>query len=865
MFAAAIARAVGFCVRHAVGVVVAGAVLATACGSFAVTHFALNSDTNALLSPDLPWRQREDQFAKTFPDRKNLILVVVDGATPERAQQATVALTAALAKQRDLFYSVRQPGGGPFFEQNGLLFLPPQETASAVQDIIAAQPFLGALASDPSLRGVMVAFSTALRGVTHGDVSLERMDRPITEFERTLQDFFAGRPAFLSWRKLMLGGEPSLHETRRLIEVEAVLDYGELTPAGKPSRFIRDAAKQRGLMPENGVRIRLTGPVPIADEEFATLAERAGLIATVMGGAILIMLWFALRSPRLIVGVLITILAGLSITAALGLLFLGAFNIISIAFIALFVGLGIDFGIQFCVRYRAERHALKDLDQALIAAGRDLGPSLTLAMLAITAGFLAFLPTSYSGVAELGLVAGIGMPLVYVLSLTLLPALIKLMRPGGEAQEAGFPALASANRFVLTHARSIAMGAGAGGVVALALLPWLEFDFNPLNLRSHDVESMSTLLDLSQDPDTSPNTLDIIAADRDAAAALARKLSALPTVAQVITIDDFIPKDQPQKLAEIADASMLLDLTLSPLAVKPAPTDAELVASLRATATRLKEAAGTANTAPASKARALAASLERLIAADAATRDRAAAVLTNGLDTLLDQVRGLLKASPITLQSVPPDIARDWLAPSGAARIKVFPKGDPTDNAALRAFTAAVLAVAPQAVGPPLSIAESGRTISDAFIQAGALSFVAIAIILVVALRNGRDVALSLGPLLLAGALTLGTCVAVGLKLNYANIIALPLLFGIGVAFDIYFVMAWRSGTRALLQSPLARAVTFSAGTTAAGFGALWLSSHPGTASMGELLMISLAWILAIVLVVLPALLQLTDRAAVVR
>jgi hypothetical protein len=127
--------------------------------------------------------------------------------------------------------------------------------------------------------------------------------------------------------------------------------------------------------------------------------------------------------------------------------------------------------------------------------------------------------------------------------------------------------------------------------------------------------------------------------------------------------------------------------------------------------------------------------------------------------------------------------------------------------------------------------------------------------LLVIALRRLEDVAIALGPLVLAGILTLGTCAAIGLDLNFANIIALPLLFGIGVAFDIYFVMAWRSGTRRLLQSPLTRAVILSAGTTASAFGTLWLSSHPGTASMGELLAISLFWILATVLFLLPAML----------
>ena len=860
MLAAAIGRTVSLCVRHAVIVAVAMALATGLAGNYVVGHFALNSDTTKLLAPDLPWRQREAQFQTIFPDRANLILIVIDGVTPERTQQAATGLTQALAKRSDLFHAVSRPDGGPFFQKNGLLFLKPSDARSGLDQMIAAQPFLGALAADPTLRGVMDSLSTALLGVTHGQVTLDRMARPIAEFERVLNQFFTGQRAFLSWRKLTMGGEPGLRETRQLIEAEAVLDFGDLTPGGKPSRVIRETARQLGFTPETGVRVRLTGPVPIADEEFATLAERADLIAAIMGGAILIMLWFALHSVRLVACVLATIFAGLAITTALGLLFVGAFNVISIAFIALFIGLGIDFGIQFCVRYRAERHAADDLETALVAAGAGLGPSLTLAMLAITAGFLAFLPTSYSGVAELGLVAGIGMPLTFVLSVTLLPALIKLTRPPAQTVEAGFAGLAPVDRFLRERARTVAAIAAAAGIVALALLPWLEFDFNPLNLRSPKVESMATLRDLSRDPDTSPNTMDVVVPSAPAADALAAKLAALPEVARVVTIDTFIPKDQPQNLAAIADAGMLLDLTLSPPAVKPPPSDADLVASLKATAEQLRAAAATAKDAAATNARALAASLDRLAAGDADVRAQAAGVLTDGLTTLLDQVRNLLKASTITLQSLPADVAREWIAPSGAARIKVFPRGDPTDNAMLKRFTAAVLAVAPQAVGVPLSIAESGRTISGAFVEAGVLSLIAITILLAFALRSVRDVALSLGPLLLAAALTLGTCVAIGLKLNYANIIALPLLFGIGVAFDIYFVMAWRSGSRALLQSPLSRAVTFSAGTTASGFGALWLSSHPGTASMGELLMISLAWILAIVLFVLPSLFQLSEE-----
>ena len=195
------------------------------------------------------------------------------------------------------------------------------------------------------------------------------------------------------------------------------------------------------------------------------------------------------------------------------------------------------------------------------------------------------------------------------------------------------------------------------------------------------------------------------------------------------------------------------------------------------------------------------------------------------------------------------------MAADGTARIQVFPKDTSNDPAALSAFSDQVLSVAPQATGAPISIRESGKTIVGAFAEAGILSFIVIIILLALVLKSVHDVLMTLAPLVLAGLLTLATCVLLGLRLNFANVIALPLLLGIGVAFNIYFVVAWRHGQRCFLASSLTRAVIFSAATTASGFGTLWLSVHPGTASMGELLMISLGWVLVTTLFLSPALL----------
>jgi hypothetical protein len=324
-------------------------------------------------------------------------------------------------------------------------------------------------------------------------------------------------------------------------------------------------------------------------------------------------------------------------------------------------------------------------------------------------------------------------------------------------------------------------------------------------------------------------------------------------VAQVRTVMSFVPSGQAPKLAAIADAAQLLDLTLDPLVVAPPPADGEVVSALQAAAGELETAAAGAPAAG-GPARRLAADFRWLATASPQIRAAADSLLMSPLETVLEQTRLALSAQPVTLASLPPSLTRDWLAPGGQARVSVIPAGDSNSDSVLDPFIAAVLRVDPQATGAALDIQQAGRTVSGAFAEAGALSFVVITALLLMVLRRVRDVAITMAPIVLTGLLTLGTCVIIGQPLNFANIIALPLLFGIGVAFHIYFVMAWRSGGAHLLQSSLTRAIFFSALATATGFGSLWASRHPGTASMGKLLMISLIWTLVSALLFQPAL-----------
>jgi hopanoid biosynthesis associated RND transporter like protein HpnN len=847
-----IERTVALCTRRPWLVIAAALAMMLAGLYVTVTRFAINTNTERLISSDVSWRRDLVAYDAAFPQRLGLIVAVVDGETPEIADESADKLARALAPRTQVLETVRRPDSGPFFDKNGLLFLSVDELTRTTEQLIRQQGFLGPLAADPSLRGVMHALQLGAQGVRAGETTLDELAAPMTAFTKIFEDVLAGRPARLSWRQLLSGGQSEPRELRRFILIKPKLDYNALEPAAAALDLIRNTAANLRLTPDRGVRVRLTGPAPVESDEFATIAENAALNAALTIAAIAFILFLALRSGRVIFAVLTTAFAGLIVTAGVGLLMVGQFNLISVAFAALFLGLGVDFGIQFAVRYRAERYDQEHLRDAIVAAGRGVGWSLTLAAVSLLAGFFSFLPTEFRGVSELGLIAGVGMIIAYVASLTLLPALLTVLHPPGEPESVETAPLAAVDRWIADNRRFVLIATAAVVLGGLPFLLKLPFDANPMNLRSQRVESVATFLDLARDPQSTPNTIDILAPSLDAAKALAARI-ALPEASHTVTLATFVPQDQDEKLALIRDAAMLLDSVLHPPEVKPAPSDADNVEALRNTASALRSAAGANAGGANDTARRLADVLDRLAAADPGRRAAAQTAVTTDLVRLLDQLRTTLSAEPVTRETLPPELVRDWLAPDGRARVEVFPKGDSNDNAVIARFASAVRSVAPNATGTPVIIVESGRTVVRAFIEAGLFSLGAIFIILLIALRRPLDVALTLGPLVLATIMTLEAAYLLGLPLNFANIIALPLMLAVGVAFHIYYIIAWRDGVADMLASSLTRAIFFSALTTGVAFGSLCFSSHPGTASMGKLLALSLFFTLVAAFIIVPA------------
>jgi hopanoid biosynthesis associated RND transporter like protein HpnN len=818
---------------------------------FAATHFKINTDVNQIISANLPWRQLEKEMDDAFPQKTDRLVIVIDGANVVATEEAAVKLTEKLSARTDLFKSVVRPDAIPFFHNNGLLFLSKDELADVLDSLSSAQPLIGMLASDPSLRGLMNTLNLMLQGVKAGQADFAQVQPLFAALNETMKAALAGQDKPLPLDSLMAGGKASSHDLRKFILAQPILDFTALSPGAAASDVVRAAAVDLHLTAENGIHVRLTGPVALSDEEFSSVTQGAGWATGLSTILVFVILLLALKSLRIVLPILFTLIVGLLATTAFALAAIGSLNLISVAFAVMFIGIAVDFGIQFGVRYRDQHHQEPNHEKAMTNTARVIAVPLAMAAASTAVGFLTFIPTDYRGVSELGLIAGVGMLIAFFLNVTLLPALLTLTRPPAEAESIGYRWLAPVDIFLVKRRPAIMAIGFILALGGLAVMTQLRFDFDPLNLKDPKTESVSTLFDVMGDPDATPYTIEILQPNLQLATALASKLNALPEVDHAMTLASFVPEDQEAKLALIKDTKTLLDPTFG-LPRMPDPDEAAIYGSIDSIIPLLHDIGGQHE-----PAQALAALLEEVSKRhDPALIQRLQNNIIGVMQYQVNMVHGLLDIEPVTIDSITDDLRRDWVTSNGRALVEVYPKENARDHKNLMQFTKVVQRIAPNATGAPISIQESGRTVTSAFIHAGLYAVIAIAFLAFVILRRFSDVVRLLTPLILAGILTLASIVLIRLPLNYANIIALPLLLSLGVSYSIYFISYWRSGQTNPLQSSMARAVLFSAATVLVAFGSLALSAHPGTAGMGELLTLALLYCLLSTFIFLPSLLS---------
>jgi len=824
--------------------------------AYAASNLGVNTDTANMIADTLQWRRDFNEFREAFPTRDRNLVIVIDAATPAAADAFTADLLAELRQAPQLYRSILLPGEGEFFERNGLLYLSTDALTALVDQLAAAQPLLGLLQARFDGTAVVDVATRTLTTPGAGDPAA------VAPFHAALADTFAvaatdGAAAPLAWDTLIAtGGTPS---TRRIVVLQPALDFSSLQPAAEAMAGIRDSAARLGAAATEPVRVRLTGSVAMEHEELLSVSRGAGLGALATLVLVAIVLYAAMRSWRLLALSIVTLLVGLSFTAAFAAVAVGQLNLLSVAFVVLNVGLGSDYVIHLLLRYRELAARGVATTAAIIETVRGVGSSLVLCAVTTAAGFYSFIPTTFSGVSELGLIAGTGVFFGLLVSVTLLPALLAWFGGlrGGEGYSTWvdprvLAPLSRRPRVVLGVTAVVLVGTGA-------LLPQVTFDSNPIRLRDPESESVTTLLELAAGGEAQLLNLVAVAPNHATALAWATELRALPEVRTVVTSAQLVPSEQADKLALLEDLALLLGPRFAELRRTPADP------AVLALALAELDTAAAAVPAAAALATAVAALRERLTAA--APDERRAlllaldAALTAGLPEQLRRLASGLAAEEFTGEALPSALAERWLASDGRELVEITPALDVSDNTVARRFIDAVHGVVPAATGLPVVYQEASATVVGAFERALLYAVIIVSIIIWLVVRNARDVLLVIVPILLAAVVTAGLTVLIGMPLNYANVIALPLLVGIGVDNGIHVVHRLRSNSaEPLFETSTMRAVFASGLTTVASFGNLAFSAHVGTASMGILLALGLAVSMAATLVVLPAWLSVVGR-----
>lgn len=867
---------VGFAARRARAVLVATAISSIAVLVYAGFALGVNMHHTAILNDELPFWKHYHEFADVFPILDEALLVVVDAETSSEARDAALTLAAHLEERPEDYKDVYVPGGDPFFERNALLYFSVEEIEELSDQLASVQPLLASVAQDNSL-GNMAALLQ--QGITQ---AREHPETPVDltmifdSLSRSVKAVLEGSRAPISWTELILRKKLPGDAARRVVVLEPAFDYDHVLPGYRALADLRDTAAELGLTPENGVTVRVTGNVALNTEEMMGVVY--GAVAAVGSSLVLvaIILTIALRSWRLVLSVLITLLASLAYTTGFATLAVGHINLLSICFAVLIIGLGVDFGIHLVMRYTELVRAAEPHAAALEEATRNVGGSLVLCALTTAMAFFVFIPTDYKAVGELGLISGAGMIASLFCTLTVLPALLSVWQ--GHPVGSPWSGALWFERVVITaashHPRTVRWCALLLAIGAGLVLPSLEFDHNVANMRDPNTESVQVFNELMRDSDTPPWTMDVLVSDLETARAKAAALRELDVVESAITLADYVPDGQDEKLELLSELGYFVPEPPDVMPPAPDVPIANQIATLRALLTSLRApwlADGSERAESAERsARYLARFLARLERIEQKSRQEAelAAFERSLTGALPGQLRTLWAATDpqsVSLETLPESLSVRMLAPDGQARVEILPKEDLSDNEVHARFVDTVKEVVPEATGSAVTILEFGRAVVRSFKQALAMALTGVALLLMLLWRRVGDMFLVLVPLGLALLVTSAMAALIGIPFNFANIVVLPLLLGIGVDSGIHLVHRHRvtvetlghaeAPERELLETSTAQAVFFSALTTMASFGSLSFADHVGFATLGQLLLIGVGLVLLANLILLPAIL----------
>ncbi len=827
-------------------------------GYYAATHLKVNTDTSSMLDPNLPFQQRTTALRDAFPQIKTDIVVISRSSNLDEVDAYIANLREALLNEPDKFTSVFAPAQEPFFRNNGLMYLSEAELEKRLTQISKAAGLIETLIQSPNIGTLFSTLASNDALAERSDLGKDTLQALYKEIGDVVEASLEGTDRPFSWMGALDPDTSADKIHTRLLYATPILDYSRLQPAKSGIESIRAQTQTLNSKFDGRVSSFVTGDPALRVEELEAVTTGIGLSMLLSLILVSLLLLVCYRSIGMALLTLASLMITLVLTSAFAAAFIGELNLVSVAFTVLLIGLGLDFAIHLLLHVQERRTAGQDITQALRGAFKEVGPALAIAAPTTALAFLSFVPTKFDGIAQLGIIAGAGVIIAFFVSVTFLPAAL-----------AGFPNLkprahsGQVRAFfdgLSKYSGPIAIATIILGGFALLLMPQVRFDADQMSLRNPNSPSVQGFNILFEDQDTVPYRLARLVRSEEEARNSAAKASALDLVASTRSLPDFVPDSQDEKL-ELIDygaGTLVFALDATPNSVDGPPAT-EGIASLRH---RLQS---TYNDGPGARLGALLADVE-------ATNDPAfMGRIQNNIFTYWPQLTSLLadqmQADYIEIDALPDALKNRYRSEAGDWRVDILPKQDLRDRQALDEFVDQVEAVFPDLAGGAYQAKKAGEIISTAMLQATAIAFAVIAIFLWLLVRRLTPVMLILFPLMLAAVLTAATGVLLNVPFNYANVIVLPLLIGIGVDSGIHLVLRHDqvAAGEGVFGTSTPRAVLFAALTTVASFGSLMLSPHRGTASMGTLLSIAIAFTLICTLLVLPAAFRFADKRSASR
>jgi hopanoid biosynthesis associated RND transporter like protein HpnN len=790
----------------------------------------LNADLGQLIQPkgDQDWYQSNKAFEAAFPIYRQTAVVVIRSRDAVAAENATQLLKAAFEAQ-GAFDQVFAPAVEPFIQTHRLYFLAPSDLDKWLLGTEFNFGVLQRLSEQPTLAATLLIIADML-GVQSGQ------PMPIT-LQHSIDGLLKGKPKVTSFYPLLPSEQT---EVFNLIIVNGRQSLNEPLPNQQIVRALQSIINQQ-VLPES-VAVELTGEVVLAHEEISAALngiEIAGLASILILGVILLV---GIGDVRIITAIFLVLLTGVGLTLGYATLAVGSFNTLSMLFVVMFFGLGVDFATHLALRLQADQATNAD---SMITAIHDMAPALALCTLTSAIAFLSFTPTAYTGMAELGIISAGGMVIALLLTLLMIPALLTL-----------WPSLKTPPPLTFLSVKWLPKYQTPLTLILLAVMPGalyfashLEFNYSVLSMRDADSPGMKALTRLQESGQQTDYSVILLADTAKEASRLKTRLTALESVASVQIPADVIPTAQADKYQRImAVAELYRDLWTPPELDEQTLTLSSAREYLEAQMPSLKGQRLLIAQQIATFAKTLETDPANLALFDASLAQQ----LHRSNQDLMD----LLEATPFTFSALPKPFQERLISPQGQHLVSVQPRVALTDKAKTDRFINDIRSVEPRIAGRSAVEWGIGEVVVNAFREAIVLTLCGVMICLILYFRNFLTACLVLVPIAFTLILTFAVSSFLALSLNMANILVVPLIIGLGVDSGIHVTHRFFKGGALKHQRATRRAVLISGLTTLGTFFSLILSPHQGAASIGLLLTVAIAWLLLLSLFLLPSLLS---------